>query len=126
MRRDAPPDGARSWYGTVVDYLIELRRAEGPDFERHWGLAMRRHPPRGRDASPATPRLFDETGGKPDTLLAFFKRVTESAYCNERGPAGSGIGPALGYFRGEMVRHLDDSAPARRASGSSRAFRSAA
>lgn len=125
MRRDAPRDDSPSWYGIVVCRLIELRAEEGPMFERHWGMAMKLYPPRGGVADVATPRLFDEDGRRPDTVLSFFKRVAQSAYYNERGKPGTGIGPALGYFRAEMVRPLDESAPAK-VGRVSRAFRSAA
>jgi hypothetical protein len=73
---------------------------------------LRMHPPRGRDASIATPRLFDEDGRAPETLVEFFKRACRHAYDGEVGPAESGNGPSLRYFNAEMLRDLDSSVPA--------------
>jgi hypothetical protein len=108
---------AASWAADVVDHLIVLR-ADGYDFERAWTMAMRLHPPRGRDLGvPAAPRLFDETNRPVDGLVPFFRQVCENAYHDVRGPVGDGNGPAIRHFRVDMVRSVDESGPARRARG---------
>jgi hypothetical protein len=107
-----------TWASDVVDRLIELRAAEGPDFDRHWALAMRLHPARGRDMGEVAPRLIEGDNKPADSpMVSFFRRVCEAAYNDVHGPAGSGNGPAIRYFTVEMVRAVDDSGPARRARG---------
>lgn len=100
-----------SWESQVVGRLASLRSA-GHTFDGAWLLALRAHPPRGRDASLATPRLFDEDGRAPETHIEFFKRVCRQAYEGEVGPVESGNGPSLRYFNVEMMRDMDSSAPA--------------
>jgi hypothetical protein len=102
------------WESQVVDRLASLRSA-GHTFDGAWLLALRAHPPCGRDASIATPRLFDEDGRAPETLVEFFKRACRDAYEGrvEVGPAIRVVATAvLRYFNAEMLRDLDSSAPA--------------
>lgn len=110
----------QTWQGILVDRLITLR-AEGYTFATAWSAAIHEAPIR----NDCSGRLFDETGQPSETVVMFFRRACESAWHGERGPAGSGQGPALGHFRAEMVRPLDGSGPAKMARVS-RAFRSAA
>ena len=116
---------ALSWSAQVVDSLA-YSKGLGTPFTEAWRLALLRHPPRGRHASEATPRLFDEHGEKPDTLVTFFKRVCRDAYEDRVGPKGEGNGPSLQYFRGDMIRDMDESQPARRSVGSRSRHRQAA
>lgn len=98
------------WPGKVVAVLLSCK-AQGVPFERAWREALTTHPPRG-SASEAT--LFDEAGEPHDTTVAFLKRVTRNAYDDVQGPVGEGNGPAIGHFRGSMLRDLDSSTPARK------------
>jgi hypothetical protein len=107
---------AASWAADVVDRLIELR-ADGYPFARAWREALRLHPYDGGGVGSGTPRLFDETGRAPETMVSFFRRACENAYHDVRGPVGDGNGPAIRHFRVDMVRSVDESGPARRARG---------
>jgi hypothetical protein len=108
------------WESQVVDRLASLRSA-GHTFEGAWGLALRGNPPKGQVAGIATPRLFEDDGRAPETLVEFFKRACRDAYegrvdpPSEDLPEGDprrGNGPGLRYFNVEMLRDLDSSAPA--------------
>ena len=125
---------ALSWSAQVVDNLA-YSKGLGTPFTEAWRLALLRHPPRGRDAAPvvavhdndeATLALFDEQNKPPETVVSFFKRVCRDAYEDRVGAKGGGNGPSLQYFRGDMIRDMDESQPARRSVGSRSRHRQAA
>lgn len=104
------------WAALVVDHLVQ-RRSEGWTFERAWQDALVWLPARGADASAATPRLFEEDGSRPDTIVAFHKRVCENAWHDRVDKPGSGNGPKLRHFRVELLRDLDMSTRAGKRTG---------
>jgi hypothetical protein len=112
-----------SWAGLVVERLAELRAAEGPNFDRHFAMALQAYPARGEGVS--TPRLFEEDGRPAEGLVTFLRRVAEDAYYDVRGQPGSGNGPRIRDFRVEMVREVD-AAPALRSTSSHGRYRMAA
>jgi hypothetical protein len=98
--------------------LVELR-ADGFTFDEAWRMTMRLIPPRGHDLG--GPRcLFDEQGQPTQTQTEFFRKVCENAFHRVSDAPGSGNGPALQFFRPEMLRDLDFSTPAPHARGKSR------
>lgn len=104
-----------TWQRAITGCLIELKRYGVVDFDEAWGIAYREHPPRSRDLGEQSAPLFDvRAGDREPTVVEFTRSVNERAWRGVVGPVGSGDGPALRFFRTELIREDEDSRPARR------------
>lgn len=115
------------WTHDLFARLAELKQSGHFDYDEAFRIALREHPPRGRDLGEREARLFDvKAGDREDTLIEFARQVGENAWHNIVGPAGSGNGPSLRYFEADLIREAEDSSPARRAASGGHRFRSVA
>ena len=90
-----------SWQEQVVAHMRQARRA-GYGFHDAWTQAVTLYPPKGRDCGPLTPSLLDQE----ESLVAFFRRVSEDAWFGRR--------PALQHFHPSLLIERDGSPPNQR------------
>lgn len=118
------------WTAAVVGHLCESKRS-GLTFETAWNLAIQTYPPRRRDTgaleevAPDGRQLRMNLRPREETLVGFFKRACEDAW-HDRGANREKTEPRVRFFRVEIIREVDESAPARRAHGAGGRVRQAA
>lgn len=87
------------WNARVVEHLVMLKR-QGLGFDDAWLMAMRAHPPRGRDCGPERPTLLDDPR-ESESLVAFHRRACSDAWFGRR--------PELKHFHPSLLIDRDGS-----------------